>query len=67
MSDKPAVKAPAVGAPVKLQYKLTKGFWDNRVLHQAGSYLYFEEGTAPKGSLLVVASEEPAEADEKSS
>jgi hypothetical protein len=62
MSDKPVVKAP-----VKLQYQLARGYWDNRVLHKAGSYLYFEEGTAPKGSLLVVASEKPTEADEKSS
>lgn len=34
-------------------YKLTRRYWDNRVMHKPGAKLYFLEGQAPKGSVLA--------------
>lgn len=37
----------------KLLYELRMPFWDGKVRHKSGSQLYFAEGAAPKGSVVV--------------
>lgn len=43
-------------------YRIKSAFWDGRKLHPAGSVLSFEEGAAPRGSVLAKDSQpEPSE------
>jgi hypothetical protein len=47
------------------KYRINAPFWDGMKLHPRNSELNFEEGAAPRGSLLLGADTPPAEDDTK--
>jgi len=56
MAKAPTPEAPA---PEKSLYRLHRGFWDGRALHEAGDLLRFIPGTQPKTAELVSEQEKP--------